>query len=280
MNFRILEGALSPADGEMTVRTYHSTTLSSGLLGLKAEGYLAVTNLRVIFYATGNSFVGNSILQSEVPLADVSGISSYKGAHFSIPHLVTAAVASFIVAGLTSSIIGVLITGVLVALRSFDLAPFAPLIFAVLFLIASTSAPREKIRRSILATCGATFLFGIGGLGLLTATLSSFGGNSAPGALGAFGFVFAAAAAIYALICYFWYARRPTMSLAIGSKGGSSTPIAISGISGFGLFSGTALRALSAEPAIDVDAMIKELGAMIYDLQVMGGDGVTKWRAS
>ncbi len=32
---------------------------------------------------------------------------------------------------------------------------------------------------------------------------------------------------IYAIVCTFWYATRKTMALAVNSKGGSQTPIAI-----------------------------------------------------
>jgi hypothetical protein len=87
MEFKLLEGPLTPAEGEAVVRTYHTTSLSSGLLGLKAEGFLTVTNLRVVFYGFGSAFAGPSILHSEVPIADVSGITSYKGAYFSVIHL-------------------------------------------------------------------------------------------------------------------------------------------------------------------------------------------------
>lgn len=100
----------------------------------------------------------------------------------------------------------------------------------------------------------------------------------AEGYLTVWSFIFTVIAGIYTLVCFFWYARRETVSLAIGSKGGSNTPIAISGISGFGLYNTAALRALSAEPAPDAEAMIKELGAMISDIQTLGELGVRKWQ--
>lgn len=83
----ILGSRITRAEGEGVVRTYHCISLNSLLLNLKAEGYLVVTNMRVIFYAHGMSFTGTSVMHSEVPIQDVSGISTYKGSYFSITHL-------------------------------------------------------------------------------------------------------------------------------------------------------------------------------------------------
>jgi hypothetical protein len=280
MSFKLLEGALSPAEGESVVRTYHTTSLSSGLLGLKAEGYLTVTTLRVVFYAFGSAFAGRSILQSEVPVADVSGITTYKGAHFSLTHLITAFIVSAVLSALISAILGILTTALVFAASSFELAPILALALAVAFLIASLASPTDKIRRPVFAACCATYLASIGGMGAGFAVVGSLAGNNLLGALGGLSTILALAAVIYAIVCCFLYARRETMALAIGSKGGSSTPIAISGITGFGLFSGAALRALTAEPAKDVERMIKELGAMITDIQALGEHGIDHWRES
>jgi len=263
MEFKLLEGPLTPAEGEAVVRTYHTTSLSSGLLGLKAEGFLTVTNLRVVFYGFGSAFAGPSILHSEVPIADVSGITSYKGAYFSVIHLVKAGAVSF-----------------RTDMELIKLAPFILIALAAIFVWASTSMPRDKIQRSILATCGALMLAGIGGLGLVAASISRFlGGEDIYTFLGGLVFLLALATGIYALVCYVWYARRQTMALAVSSKSGSSTPIAISGIAGFGLFSGAALRSLTAEPAADAEKLIMELGALITDIQAMGVHGIQKWQA-
>ena len=70
----ILGQSLVPAEEEQTVKTYHCTSFKSRLLGLSAEGYLEVTNKRVIFQATG----GDSLIHSEVPIEEVSGISIFK----------------------------------------------------------------------------------------------------------------------------------------------------------------------------------------------------------
>lgn len=89
---------ISPAEGEQPVRSYDCTYYHSRLLGLEAKGQLWVTNKRLVFHADGKSNAGASVIQSEVPIADVSGISIYKGTYFSLLHLL-AAFAVALVAG-------------------------------------------------------------------------------------------------------------------------------------------------------------------------------------
>jgi len=86
----LIQTNITPADGEHSVRTYCCTYYKSKLLGLETNGYLGVTNKRVIFQAVGSSVSGRNVIQSEVPVADVSGISSFKGIYFSITHLLSA----------------------------------------------------------------------------------------------------------------------------------------------------------------------------------------------
>lgn len=273
MTFELLGANLTPAEHEETVRTYHCTTLTSGLLRLRAEGYLTITNKRAVFYAFGNSFSGKSILQSEVPIADISGINCYKGTYFSLKRLFVVLALSFIIVNIVITISGLTVFTSFISLlsrnpsvmsRESNLPSFFwILVFLTLFtLVGSFFISSKKIWRSVLAFVGTTFLLG----------LAIFGGNNG------LVYILVFIAAIYSFICSFWYAQRETLSLAIGSKGGLYTPIAISGISSFGIYNTAALRALSAEPALDAETMIKELGAMIHDIQTLGDFGIRKWQ--
>ena len=107
-----------------------------------------------------------------------------------------------------------------------------------------------------------------------------FGANQDENALAAIAFLLAFGMFIYTLFCMLWYARRPTFSLAISSKGGSDTPISISGASGMGLFNVSAGKALTAEPAEDAELMLEQLGAVILDIQMLGDMGINKWKTT
>lgn len=258
-------GAIFPAEGEKLVRTYLATTLSSRLLGLRADGYLLVTNLRVIFYATGASRTGQSILQSEVPVADVSGISCYKGNYFSWKNLFVAIVLSWVVGSVASAIVTG-ITSVLFVIDSFrDVGRLFSVftnvqlvswIIAIICTIASFVVNRRKVWRSVIAATGASFAISASITGMLFGAISGFGQLNNDNGLSWLVNLSVLAIVLYTLWCYYWYAFRETMSIAIGSKGGASTPIAIAGVTGFGLYNTAAFRALFAEPGPGAEKMI------------------------
>jgi phosphoglycerol transferase MdoB-like AlkP superfamily enzyme len=260
----LIQTNITPADGEQSVRTYCCTYYKSKLLGLETNGYLGVTNKRVIFQALGSSVSGKSVLQSEVPVADVSGISSYKGIYFSLMSLLGAFFATAIFIGLTAG----LMTTIAMAMDSYDAFRAIAWIVAIAAVIGSFLLPVKSIWRPILAGVSAGAFFAIGGN---LFSFMGFGGSPD------FTIFLAAIALIYALLCMYWNARRPTFSLSINSKGGSSTPISISSASGLGLFTVSAGKSLNAEPAKDAEPMLKELGALILDIQMLGDYGISKW---
>lgn len=289
-DFLLPGGPITPAEGEHTVRTYYATTLSSRILGLKADGYLTVTNMRVIFYASGSSRSGRSILQSEVPISDVSGISCYKGSYFSFKHLFSAIGLSWILSFLTSSILFT-ITAALFSfiIRNQSLQEPGSLgnglgslqtifwIIALILIGVSFRLDRSKIWRSAIAAAGTFVIISISGLNTLSGFVQNPGRQTDNGVFSMLASIPFLMAVIYVLWCYFWYARRETMSIAVGSKGGASTPIAIAGISSFGLYNTAAFQALTAEPTLQAEKMIRELGALITDVQLLGGHAMTKW---
>lgn len=281
-NRDLLKDRITPADSEMTVRTYYCTYYQSRLLGLEASGYLGVTNKRVIFQALGKSNSETSVIQSEVPIADVSGISSYKGTYFSIGHVLAAVFASMVASGFTTSIVALLggVAGILS--ESVEAVEAVGWILAVVAFLLSFGFARHSIWKPVFATTASVAFAVAGGGSLLTGfsrSFSSFGQYQQSGGLAGLGFFFSFLVGIYALFCMFWYARRPTFSLAINSKGGSSTPISISGASGMGLFDVSAGKALAAEPAEDSESMLQELGALILDIQMLGDMGINKWKS-
>jgi len=291
-NKDLLKDKITPAEGEISVRTYYCTYYLSRLLGLEAWGYLGITNKRVIFQALGTSNAGSSVIQSELPIADVSGISSYKGTFFSFGHLA----AAFAAAWMASSIVFVLTTvfgSVIIALiagltrdlessaNSLAVLPVIGWILGIGGVLFSSTLARHSIWRSVLAAIASVGFVVAGGGSLLSGIATSFlSQTGASNATAAFAFFLAFITFIYMLFCIFWYARRPTFSLAISSKGGSDTPISISGASGLGLFNVSAGKALSAEPAADAELMLQELGAVILDVQMLGDMGINKWKAS
>ncbi len=264
----ILNQHLSPAEGEQCVKTYHCTSFRSKLLGIASEGYLEVTNKRVVFQASG----GDSIIHSEVPIEDVSGISVFKGSYFSIMHLISALVLGFLLGGIVSTLLGALI-GLLSGGWGSD--SVVNWLIALGFLVGGVVIDRRNIFRPVCAVASAISFTMIGGSGLFGGGL--FGGMGSAGA-SALAMLASVLVGIYAIVCMFWYATRKTMSLAVNSKGGSQTPIAIAGAGGASIIYSSAARALEAEPAQDAEAVSRELGALIMDIQQRGDTIMEKWQ--
>jgi len=265
----LLRENVTPAEGEMSVRAYHCTYYQSRPLGLKATGYLAVTNKRVIFQALGKSSAGLSVIQSEVPIADVSGINSYKGTYFSFGHLLWAFVLATFVTFLMLTMLPILGSSIDM---SYDTYQGLIWVLAIAFAAGSFFVPNKLILRTVLAAASAGTLNALATRSLFSGFFGGYGGG------GGWEMLVVGALGIYTLICIGFYSRRPTFSLSIGSKGGSSTPINISGATGFGIFDVAAGKALTAEPAEEAESMLKELGAVILDIQTLGDFGINKWK--
>ena len=267
----LIKENITPAEDEQSVRTYCCTYYKSRLLGIETNGFLGVTNKRVIFQATGASASGRSVIQSEVPIADISGITSFKGPFFSIPAMLGAIILSFLLGSITMA----LLTAIAAWSDSksvFDILGWVTVAGAF---FGSFYVPVKSIWRPVLVGIAAVVLAGLGGSSLLDSL--SFFGMSQNGAEG-WQFLLSAFMTIFGLLCAFWYARRPTFALQIGSKGGASTPISISSATGMGLLNISAAKSLNAEPAKDAESMLKELGALILDIQMLGDHGIEKWK--
>lgn len=264
----LLAGNVVPAEGESTVRTYHCTYYREKALGLKSGGFLGITNKRVIFQAAGDTPSGLSLIQSEVPIADVSGINSFKGTYFNLFSLLGA----LLLAVMVMSIIPVLLTALSYVLESYTFFKIIGWLLAIGAFIGSFFLSVKIIWRTGLVGVAAGALLSLAGIGLLD-VLSALAGAG----VGRFWILLPLLATlIYMFMCAAWYARRPTFSLEINSSGGSSTPISISNAGGFMHMS--ALNTPNALPGRDAEKMLHEIGALITDIQTLGDYGIAKWK--
>lgn len=264
----LLATSVAPAEGESTVRTYRCTYYNSKLLGFHTNGYLGVTNKRLIFLASGNSGTGRTLLQSEVQVSDVSGISSFKGSYFSILSLVGA----FLLGFLVLSIIPVLLTAIAFTLESSTFYQILAWFIIIASFAGSFFVPAKKIWRTLLAACTVGGLLSLIGFEIqdLLWMLSSGGLGRKTWLL-----LLILAALVYLILCAVLFARRPTFSLEVSSKGGASTPIRIASAGGFLNISSN--NSLNSLPAEDAERMLFELGALITDIQTLGDYGIAKW---
>ncbi len=270
-NFQnVIPQDISPSEGENTIKQYHCTHLHSKLLGLKADGLLAITNKRVIFHAKGSSLAGTSIVQSEIPMEDVSGISVYKGNYFSIKHFILG-----IFVMIVFQVVFFLLSGI-ITINNYNSASGVYWFFGIATACVSPFIPHKYIWKTVLGGISILSFLCISGtsiLGGFSSNMMTYGGSNNSWVI-----ILAIAALIYTIIELFLFARRLTMSLGIGSKGGASVPIYISGVSSLTSSNAAAPKALESEPTPETEIMIKELGAVVIDIQTLGDLGIEKWK--
>jgi len=283
MSFKLIDNHLAPAEGEVVVRTYHCTNLSPvfALIGLKTDGYLTVTNKRVVYFAEGSSVygaAGNSKLYNEVPIADVANISLRKGTRFSFLRLLCGLLFGQIPAG----IITLILSGVLSVLGGADsgsnpyllrLGVFLQLSVASLLVFRSLSIPRESVVRFMLAASGLSLVLSVPALALAHGR----GLQLLPSIYQSAMTILSIPLVCYWLWCLYWFIRREYLTMAIRSKTNWPPSIQIAGVSWWGRINVAADLAYGMAPAIDADAMFKELGAMVTDIQTLGDHGIKKW---
>jgi tetratricopeptide (TPR) repeat protein len=284
MSFQIINKHLSPAEGESVVRTYHCTSLSPvfALIGLKTDGYLTVTNKRLIYYSEGSSVfgvAGGSKHYDEVPLADVANLSLSRGTRFSFLRLLGG-----LLFGQIPGCIIVLVFLVALSMLGREseggnsyllrLDVFLQLSAAGLLVLRSLSIPRESVVRFMLAASGLLLVAS-------TPVLALACGNGMlllPPIYRSAMLILSVPLLGYWLWCLYWFIRREYLILAIRSKTNWPPSIHIAGVSWWGRINVAADLACGMAPAVDAESMFKELGAMVTDIQTLGDHGIKKWQ--
>jgi len=272
------------SNGEQVIRTYECTMLRK-LFSPPTLGHLTVTNKRVVYHSYGKSATGSSVLLSEMPVEDVAGISSLVGASINwFLFLVFAAIAfftsRFLVEALPRFLTGWFMNIIL-------MTPFA--IFWLIEKRVISQEIRDKVLSGlkespagdILSKKDAAFYRGIFqvlffiGIALFTWNIGftlEIGWRLPP-------LAYALLLAVYFWIFKVYFGRNRTFSLMIASKTSKGSGIFIPG-DAFSLIWGrdnTALQSLNAGPAKDAEVIVKELGAMLTDIQQLGDLGIQKW---
>jgi len=83
---RIVPDNIKPNEGEIPVRQYNIAVLRNLLKFERAEGRMQITNKRLIFRAPGRSIGGRTTLQHEYAVDEIAGIEAIRNYWFSILH--------------------------------------------------------------------------------------------------------------------------------------------------------------------------------------------------
>lgn len=277
-NLQIVPDCVKASEGEMHVKQYKLAKLKSRAFGIpyaKAVGRMQITNKRVIFRASGKSLVGKTTLQHEFTIDEIAGIEARKEHSFNIWDLII----GFIVAILGGAIVAASINAMSELLCEDN--HVSRLVLAYLFCL-SGGAPffilKKKWLLKLLCLGGSfipLILFGYltpmmvytEGKGLeFFSKLAIFMG------IGTF---------ILTLITLFIYAIKPNLVLVIKTKSASEAIDIQRKRNGFAAMGKDAEHTGFTEviPEEDAENCIREINAMITDIQKLGDFGIEKWKA-
>jgi hypothetical protein len=258
---------LASVTDEQMIKGYHLATFRTRLLRTRSDGHLAVTTKRVIFRAIAK----DSVIYSSIPINDVSGVGIRREMYFSWLHFIG-------VVGIAS-----VVNVVVYLLRlyfidqnyymneSFNILMSILYYLSLIALVATFWINRRQIWRSLLAVTAAPWISPLFWPSDFFRILEYYPYSGIWA-------IIAPIASIYVLICYIWFATRPTMSLNIYSKSGTNAPISIAGAGTRDIIvRSTLLR--EAEPAVGADQIVMELDAMILDIQQHGDFAIERWKS-
>jgi hypothetical protein len=272
---KIVPDCVKPNDSEIPVRQYQIATLKNRICGIpymKAFGRIQVTNKRVIFRAPGNSLAGRTTLQHEFSIDEIAGIESRREFVFNFWDLII-------------GLLGLFIGGGLAALITFSLIEatdgiLLSSILAFLFEAGSLAAFFMLKKRWWIKLLA---------LGAGIAPMAAFGainymqGNEFIGALMV---ILAVPLLFFILLSLFIFTIRPNLALIIKTKSATEAidirrkKESIFALLGFGNQNDkddhTGYREILPEK--DAEISIREIGAMINDIQKLGDYGIEKWR--
>lgn len=280
---KIIPDCVKPSEGEIPVKQYTVAELRNRLLGItigKAEGRIEVTNKRVIFRALGKCISGRMTLQEEFAIDEIAGIE--------VRREFTTTVIDFLI-GLIISTIG---TAVGLAITSYISSTAPRVIVALLFGIAALVPFFLLYRKWGLKLLLSGLSFGLlaggtgafGRYGMASLLNGMFGGSRSEMIVPILVCIIPAIVALGVLIAnLFLYAIRPNLVLVIKTKS-SSEAIDIqrkkTGLLGFLFNNDTKEHTGYTEvlPMRNVEFSIRELGAIISDIQKFGDFGIEKWQ--
>ena len=265
---QIVPDNLTLNEGEVPIRQYDVAVLRSRLKLQRAEGRLQVTNKRLLFRATGRSVRGKTTLQHEFALDDMKGFEIHKDYRFSFLDLLAALVCVAVVGSLFGAMVTALfhsskvlgaIFGLLLGAAS--VVPFFMLYRRFFLKLLCSAAGTASVAMAFSLSQGAVrhaggwgFMVGLSGIVLVCAFVVLIAG-------------------------LFLFCFKPNLVFDFKTMGGGA-PIQIRRKTG-GLFGANRMEYSGFNevlPAADTERALREVGALINDIQKLGDRAIEQWK--
>lgn len=277
-NKKIIPDCIEKNDGEVPVRQYEIATLQNRILFVpyaKAVGRIQVTNKRVIFRAPGKSFAGRTTLQQEFAVDEIGGIEARREYIFNLWTMLLGVLAALF-GGISITALVIKMGQESLSQGSVGIIVFLALLFGIGGCIPFFTVKNKWLMK--ILCLGASFfsMYNVGKMLANMGHMSGAGFNVILRFLSAFPFIFAVFS-----ICV--YAISPNLVLLVKTKGGEAAlDIKRKKVNLFGLGTGEEDHTGYSEimPMDDVEKCIREMNAVINDIQKLGDFGVEKWRSA
>ena len=246
----ITPDSIKSNEGEIPIKQYNIAVLRTLWKFERAEGRLQVTNKRLLFRAPGRSIGGRTTLQHEYAVDEIAGIEARRDFKFSLLHLL----GGLIVLAFFGYI------SFWITTWDFKMAASLGVILALLFMAASIilffMVPKVFLLKLAVLGLGLGSMFMISTTGSVLMRLLTY------------------LLALIALFGLFLFFMRPNLVISIKNKMGMGEgPVDIR------------RKTIKAEstgfsevmPTEETESSIREIGAMIGDIQKLGDYGVEKW---
>ncbi len=263
----IVPDVVKPNDGEIGIKQFSIATLRSRIKGEYAKGRLLITNKRLIFRAPGFSYKGRIILQHEFAIDEIAGIEVKKTNRISFLNVLLAIVSIAVVAPIFS----IIFDGI--SSQSTALGLISAIVFAVITVVPFFVFKGKWWLKLIAMNCGLGALLGTSGLANISTSSLFFGIQANITDFIAILFL------ILWLLNLILVCIVPDLTLIIRTKGATEA-ITIKRKQYATLFKQEVDYSGFGEivPDRDIDIFIKEIGALIDDIQTFGDTAVERWK--
>ena len=251
---QIVPELVASSENEIPIKQYHLMDVRSRLRGLWAEGKLMITNKRILFRASGRSFIGRTLTEQEYTLDEISGVVLSRGVRFSLFDLIISLILCQLVTGLAA------LSSITLQTKGWWILPTLFILFGIAALLF-VGPKRYRWKMSLFHLIA------------INLTVVSSGIYIHDGSGEAFFICLAVMALLAVLVLLVLSCMKPVVSLAIQCRAGTNSAISmisreIGGLNG----------CVELLPTEETDIAIREIGAIIYDIQRMGDYGIEKWK--
>ncbi len=263
-NQNITPDNISSNEGEIPIKQFNIAILRSRIRGQRAEGRLQITNKRVIFRAAGTSWKGRNAIQNEFQINNIAGIEIRKSNRISPLNILGGILLTMLIMGGMAS-------------------PFSDIYYS--------SPMWANILAILAALISISFFFFIKKCFWLKLAINSAGLGIISSMIGVDLYsilleekIFTFFNTIFFILALVWLFNMVLVSLVpnliINIKTGSASDAVQIRRKEWKLFKETQEYTGFSEviPWSDTDLAIKEIGAIINDVQILGDMAIETWK--